>query len=298
MITADDIENELKMDDARSWKAGADDNVTNVEPDPSKRRAMLWADGLSVFGFHEDEGYAEIGFIRPEHSLVEMRIYENGCNLFWSTERDFPYSTENLIITVNSTKWGELGSYFCDCDGRKPPVKDADFCHMPSAAKMFNRPKLKYTLFYKYMLTARLRVHDGLFYTLKKSVNDAVIYRNGKEIDRKSIGRVLAADLVCSPEEDLMVKIAKIRGRSPEVTLPPLKAPHKYEIMVRTKPMTTNNHFHHIFHVLQKPLTSLSTFDLRFMPPEPPILACDDQEPGLGPRSNDWICETVTGGGG
>ena len=288
-------------EDEASEASTAEENIINQELDHSLRRAFLWVDGLSVFGFHERNDWAEIGFIEPEHSLVEMRIYRQpGCHLVWSTGRDFPHSTKDIIITVNSTRPSELGSFFCD--GHEPPQHREDFCHMPNVAKWFNRVKLPYGPFAGGHLSARVRVHDGRFYTLKKSVSDVVIKKDGAVYYQGKLGRVLGADIVCGPTEILNVKIDAVRGVSPEVNIPLADSDeYKYEIMVRTKPTTWNNHFHHIFSVLAKPLTITSRFDLRFDPPEPEIFACDDPrapEPAIEIKSIEYICETVTGGGG
>lgn len=282
---------ELELQRTDELALAPDEKATARRADPARRRAELWVDGLSVFGFHTRKGYAEIAFIEPDHSSVEMRIYKNGCYLFWSTERDYRKPTEGLIITVNSTKPGEEGTYYCD--GLKPPGDSEDFCHMLNVAHLFGQPNLPYTEAFEDMLTARLRVHDGLFFTKQLSRRNAIVLRDGQEISRKRIGRILGADLVCSPDEDLTIEIAERDGAPPASSIP-LKGPDRYEILVRTKAENDHNHFHHVFHVLETPAGSTSTFDARFDDWEPQVPACDDGPSTKGPP---FICESVTGAG-
>lgn len=273
--------------------AAFDNNVTHERPDPAKRRAVLWVDGLSVFGFHANDKWAEIGFIRPEHSLVEMKIYKKGCKLFWSTKHDFPYSTDDLVITVNSAAGGALGSYYSD--GMPTLADDKDFRRMPNLALLHKKVKLPYTANAAHMLSARVRVHDAVFYTLQKSKNKAAIYKNGTEISLGRIGRVLGADIGSVNGGAVVVKIAAVPNVSPEVTIT-LPGPDQYEIMIRTKPNTLKNHFHHVYCVLAKPSGDNDEFDLMFKPKEPPVRACDDSTKRV--LFGEYICETVTGGGG
>ncbi len=288
-------------------EANGDDSLA-VVPEPNAvgefipdemRRATLWVDGLSTFGFRDRDGWAEIGFIEPEHSLVEMRIYRKpGCNLVWWSKHDFPHSTKDIIITVNSTKVGQLGTYFCRRDHAvwNSPGDARDLCHMPNLAKWYNRQKLPYSFMASGHLSARLRVHDGLFYTYQMSESEAVISRNGGDYWRGRVGRVLGADIASESREILIIKID---GDFEPVEIP-LPGPEQYEIMVRTIPSNTNDHFHHVYDVLQKPIANLARFGLRFEPREPFVLACDDPpvtDLPIDTRGAFFPCQCICGGG-
>lgn len=277
------------------------DNVTH-ELDHSKRRALLWLDGMSVFGFKQANKRAEIGFIRPGHGLVEMRIYQNGCNLVWSTEKKFfPYSTDDIEITINSTQTGKMG--LCYSDGQTPPADNEDFRHMPNLATWHDIDQLRDIPDPKNVtLSARLNVQDGVFWTYKRSHGEAIISTQDGEVGRERIGRALGADITCQPDEDLVIEI-KVPGVAQNVVVR-LDGPHKYEIVVRTKTTPgAGDHFQYVYHVLEAPKGDKRRFTIRFPDPEHDVHTCDEspQEavPGVAaPLFGEWICETITGGGG
>lgn len=284
------------------------DNPTPTKPDHPNARARVYVDGLSVYSFNQSKKRAEFAFLREHHTTVQVKIYKkDDCKVFWSSD-SIGQSTDNATITINTTKSTKPGA-----EGKryqKLPKDDEDFTHLPNIAEWYGVPSLNYLpdADVKAALTARLNVHDAVFYTLQKSRSLAMRSKgSGSAVPIGQIGRVIGGDIFCLPNEDLIIEIKLQDGTV--VPVPPLKNPDKYEITVRTKTAHRGNHFSLIYKILEKPAGE-EEFSLQFADPEEPsFIHCGDsgvilphdhheeERKELDILATEFPCQSFGGGG-
>ncbi len=264
---------ETPSDDTR-----LDGNVTPDKPDHPGARASVFVEGLSVLGFNPATNRAEFGFFKDMHFPIEMKIFNSECELVWSTERDFSYSTFGIVININTTKEGMGRRYESD------PMDEEDFRNLPDLAKWHGAAELNVTPDPKNVyLSARLNIYDAVFYTYKMSVNQATRYesdgvtlRNPVQLGR--IGRIPGGDIFCLPTDNLEIEIFPLNVPAPvRITLGNDHSP--YIIIVRAEPSDPHNHTSHLVHlynVLERPPSDTRTFAMQFDGDEPPCLFCGE----------------------
>ena len=292
MTNTDKCEEEMGREATDEIAIPYPDTITHSKPDHANARARIWLDGLSVFGFNSKQNQAEVGFIRPMHSLVEMTIYKN-CEHFWSTWTDLPphADTNNISITINATKKG-MGHHY---ENATDPSDSENFAQMVNIATLHGVSSMATLVPYSPNISGRLLVRDAIFYTREMSLNNATITEEvGKTVVQPpdKIGRILGADVFTPPAEDLIVQVS-----IPGVELPDihLTAGSAYEIIVRTQSDFEMDHAYLLYRVLKKPHGDSREFSLQFNPGEPNHSApCH----GITTMSIEFACETFPGGGG
>jgi len=262
--------------------------VTTTPLPHDQAAARIFVDGLAVFMFNTNKTRAEFGFLAYQHYAVKMKIYKNGCNLVWSTEdwNQFPHHTNNIMITINSGKSTKMGSVYQENTTPMPPE---DFRRMPNLAQWHGKTELPVLGDAKTHLSARLNIHDAIFYTYKKSRGDA--HRNKKTNplpmphNLGKVGRIIGGDIFNSVGETIEIKIKLQDGSI--FTVPPLvnNGTDKYTITVRTRAIShIPDHFFLLYKILQLPI-GYDEFNLKFVPPEIHWKHCGDA--GLFADSHD-----------
>lgn len=305
--TTDNMESNQNADKSdsiaeQSTDAALVDNVTPNKPDHSNARATVVVDGLSVLGFNQNTNQAEIRFFKNMHRAVEMKIYETRdgqCNLFWSTEKDFPYSTFGMEISINASNKDKPCSRYEN--GPEDSMDAEDYRNMPNLAKWHGVPNLQSIPDKQNNhISARAYVHNAVFYTYKMSARDAtryVVSHSGRPTEvtaLKKIGRIVGGDIFLNNDtENLEIEIKALNVRDP-FKVPPLAASGKpYTIIIRVDSIDEeHSHLALLYNVLRRPPGDMRTFALSYDGIEPPFLFCDE----VGVKSTQYECQTFNCG--
>jgi len=296
--TSDDKRNQQSTDaivgeEVQSEISTLIDNIKTTPPDHDKALAQIFVSGLSLLCFNPIDRRAELGFVESHHSLLEMKIFKNGCTCFWSSKDDFGHSMKNVGITINATKTG-IGSRY-----ENGLADDEDFGHMPDLAKLHKVAKFDLKPNAEAALSARVDIHDATFYTHKMSKNKAWLYEiddltsTPETIGDVYIGRILGADIITT--EAIVIEIKyKERGviKTFPITLP--NDGSKYSIVLKTTPHDEGKgHIKLIYDkIIEKP-SRAPRYDFKFQDEEPEWRFCNEKV-----RATQFACESTGGGEG
>ena len=263
-------------------------NVTPIKPDHASATARIATHGLSVLCFNTGRNCAQIGFFRDQHSPLRMKIFRKNGTELWSTTEDSRISR----IRINTGNPG-IGLRY-----ENSISDDEDFRHMPNLEgdKFYNKPLGK-KLNPHVHFSAIVNINKGIFYTYEKSTSEAIRYNvpahstHHPRISPRNLGQIgkfLGADIF-----DTTVAIEITGTNFPDPPPPLQKADGHYSIFIWTHADDENNHFKHIFDVIEKvaadPEHSMEfTGQERGFPFEPRIadVPCQDCPIGEGDLGN------------